>query len=410
MNENKTKRLAIHLYGHMRTYKRTYKSFYKNIIEINEKDGWRIDIFLHTWDVFNPADLQVWHIKNNYYPTLTQKKLSNSDIDDIIKIYKPKKYMVEKDSSIPKGRYISVKKAMNLRVEYEKEQGIIYDYFLTTRPDLFFITPLRIDNYLNFCNTQSNLKNIGFPERINFCSCWYFRHPLNFPILDSRFPNESDLLWFSNYCSNTGFDPLTAFKESGNILNIFIKYRLNMDFMILRETSSEEDFLVLNNNSVIKKLNNTIQLKNQIIKEKEVFLNSKIRYFEQNAMILSFQVKYGTAVQRIQNHLSYKLGHAAVICSKSFFGCLMTPIILFSIMILYKYEKKIYYKKIKKDSSLVLPPLEQYPDYKEAIKYKGHFLYKLGQALIKANQTWYKGGYIKLWFEIKKLKRGKLWQ
>lgn len=33
------------------------------------------------------------------------------------------------------------------------------------------------------------------------------------------------------------------------------------------------------------------------------------------------------------------------------------------------------------------------------------FSYKLGQALIKANKTWYKGGYIKLLFEIRKLKR-----
>ncbi|ECQ9284110.1 alpha-2,3-sialyltransferase, partial [Campylobacter coli] len=31
-------------------------------------------------------------------------------------------------------------------------------------------------------------------------------------------------------------------------------------------------------------------------------------------------------------------------------------------------------------------------------------------ALIKANKTWYKGGYVKMWFEIRKLKRRELWQ
>ncbi|MBX2352082.1 alpha-2,3-sialyltransferase, partial [Campylobacter coli] len=52
---------------------------------------------------------------------------------------------------------------------------------------------------------------------------------------------------------------------------------------------------------------------------------------------------------------------------------------------------------------LKLPPLESYPDYKEALKEKECFTYKLGESLIKANKTWYKGGYVKLWFEIRKL-------
>ncbi|WP_251820513.1 hypothetical protein [Campylobacter jejuni] len=41
---------------------------------------------------------------------------------------------------------------------------------------------------------------------------------------------------------------------------------------------------------------------------------------------------------------------------------------------------------------MILPPLESYPDYKEALKEKECFTYKLGQALIQANKTWYGGG------------------
>ncbi|EAI7225294.1 galactosyltransferase, partial [Campylobacter coli] len=68
-------------------------------------------------------------------------------------------------------------------------------------------------------------------------------------------------------------------------------------------------------------------------------------------------------------------------------------------------EQKIYQEKIKKDPSLKLPPLESYPDYKEALKEKECFTYQLGEALIKANKTWYKGGYISLlnWY-LKKMK------
>ncbi|EAL3067807.1 hypothetical protein A7F78_07975, partial [Campylobacter coli] len=55
--------------------------------------------------------------------------------------------------------------------------------------------------------------------------------------------------------------------------------------------------------------------------------------------------------------------------------------------------------------SLKLPPLESYPDYKEALKEKECLTYKLGEALIRANNNWYKGGYVKILFEIGKLKR-----
>ncbi|EAJ4275697.1 hypothetical protein B7M67_08635 [Campylobacter coli] len=121
--------------------------------------------------------------------------------------------------------------------------------------------------------------------------------------------------------------------------------------------------------------------------------------------LLSFQTQYGTAKSRIQNHLSYKLGQAMIVNSKSFLGYLIMPMALLSIMISHKQEQKIYQEKIKKNPSLKLPPLESYPDYKEALKFKNHLSYKLGEALIKASNNWYGGGYIKLWFEIGKLKR-----
>ena len=44
-------------------------------------------------------------------------------------------------------------------------------------------------------------------------------------------------------------------------------------------------------------------------------------------------------------------------------------------------------------------------NYQKAIKVKNHLSYKLGQALIKANKNWYKGGYIKFIFEAMKIKK-----
>ncbi|WP_180381238.1 hypothetical protein [Campylobacter devanensis] len=58
-------------------------------------------------------------------------------------------------------------------------------------------------------------------------------------------------------------------------------------------------------------------------------------------------------------------------------------------------ENKILKDKIK----------ELETSYQKAIKVKNHLSYKLGQALIKANKNWYKGGYIKFIFEAMKIKK-----
>ena len=111
------------------------------------------------------------------------------------------------------------------------------------------------------------------------------------------------------------------------------------------------------------------------------------------------------AKTRIQNELPYKLGQAMIMRSKSFSRMLSMPAYLISIFLTYRLEQKVHQKKIEKDPFLALPPLESYPDYHEALKERECFTYKLGEALIKANNNWYGGGYIKLWFEIRKLRK-----
>ncbi|ECP4093374.1 hypothetical protein FZT42_06105, partial [Campylobacter coli] len=127
--------------------------------------------------------------------------------------------------------------------------------------------------------------------------------------------------------------------------------------------------------------------------KKNINYNSNIIYKENSAKF------------RIQNQLSYKLGQAMIVNSKSILGYIRMPFVLSYIHDKHKQEQKIYQEKIKKDPSLKLPPLESYPDYKEALKEKECLTYKLGEALIRANNNWYGGGYIKLLLEIRKLKR-----
>ncbi|ENY9700026.1 sulfotransferase family 2 domain-containing protein [Campylobacter coli] len=158
----------------------------------------------------------------------------------------------------------------------------------------------------------------------------------------------------------------------------------------LNQTIETKNKTIQENLSQINNLNQTIETKNKTIQNKDDLLN--------------FQAQYGTAKSRIQNQLSYKLGQTMIVNSKSFLGCLLMPVILLGIVISYKQEQKIYKRKIEKDPSLKLPSLEQYPDYREAIKLKNHLSYKLGKELVKANKIWYKGGYFQFLYFIKKLK------
>ncbi|MGI8099606.1 hypothetical protein ACNGFK_05875 [Campylobacter coli] len=171
----------------------------------------------------------------------------------------------------------------------------------------------------------------------------------------------------------------------------------------LNKTIQEKDIIINSNTNQIDQLQNNIKEK---IKQLHILQNSiqeKSTQLNQLQSKLSFQTQYGTAKSRIQNQLSYKLGQAMIVNSKSFLGYLIMPMALLSIMISHKQEQKIYQEKIKKDPSLKLPPLESYPDYKEALKEKECLTYKLGEALIRANNNWYGGGYIKLWFEMRKI-------
>ncbi|HFN3233549.1 TPA: hypothetical protein ACIKX0_000391 [Campylobacter coli] len=195
----------------------------------------------------------------------------------------------------------------------------------------------------------------------------------------------------------------------------------NKDKIITDQTTQIKSLQVNIKDSEVKLVqiqtsNNTLS---NIIKEKDNIINSNINQInqlqnniqEKSTQLnqiqskLSFQTKYGTAKTRIQNQLSYKLGQAMIVNSKSFLGYIRMPFALSYIKDKHKQEQKNYQEKIKKDPSLKLPPLETYPDYQEALKEKECFTYKLGEALIRANNNWYGGGYIKLWFEIGKLKR-----
>ncbi|WP_121764398.1 coiled-coil domain-containing protein [Helicobacter burdigaliensis] len=165
----------------------------------------------------------------------------------------------------------------------------------------------------------------------------------------------------------------------------------------LQTTIKEKDQIIDSNINQINQLQNDIQ-------EKSTQLNQ----IQSLNKTLSFQTKYGTATQRIKNQLSYKLGQAMISNSKSLLGYIRMPYVLSYIKETHQKEQELCKQSIAQNPNLKLPPLESYEDYKEAIKIKNHLTYKLGAALIKANNV--RGGgaifaYIGFLKEVRRLKR-----
>ncbi len=387
------KRLAIQLFGHLRTYRETYQNFLKNVVEVNQDDGWDIDIFLHTWDKLSFSNGS-WHKNLNLNCKLNDIPISNEDIQNIKLFYKPKKFLIEK-LTIEYG-FFSVKKVFELRKKYQKINNIKYDYNLFTRSDIMFMKPFKINSFILYYKKYYQ-DTLGIPDNITFCVQNSYRA---IPFADPRFINEGDLYWINN------FDSWDITRVSDKYFVVPVDYRLYRDFFIWRDGDKIEnlDPFVEVKDSQLKNMENEILIRNNTvaeIKKKYIAVDKQSK----EANIKTMQLLKDVVLSRIQNQLSYKLGQAMIVNSKSILGYIRMPFVLSYIYDKHKQEQKIYQEKIKKDPSLKLPPLESYPDYKEALKEKECLTYKLGEALIRANNNWYGGGYIKLWLEIGKLKK-----
>ncbi|VEJ47428.1 sugar transferase [Campylobacter jejuni subsp. doylei] len=417
------KKLAIHFFGFMRTFRDTYDNFKLNILDINSQD-YEIDIFIHTWDKYNSTDtskecFDLWHKNIDYYPTMNEKQITSQDQRDIIDLYQPKKILIEKLEKGVYGHPITLNKVYNLRTTYEKEKGFKYDALLYTRCDIMFKTPIRILGYIDYWKNNPTLDT-----KIIWCGHSSFSR---MAIADPRIVTECNIFWFTKYDISADDMYHSCPYDINKFLWIAIDYLIYRDFRIWREkyvdykatelTYIRKDILIHKDNEITK-----LKLDNQLLEDKfQNELNSlpakkqrlELANLEQDLVIKKLEskklakslgikmsiinpkitfIQANSAKSRIQNHLSYKLGQALITNSKSILGYIRMPYVLSYIKDKHKFEQKAYEEKIKENPNLALPPLETYPDYKEALKEKECFTYKLGEALMQANKNWYGGG------------------
>ncbi|EAH4946439.1 DUF2972 domain-containing protein [Campylobacter jejuni] len=118
--------------------------------------------------------------------------------------------------------------------------------------------------------------------------------------------------------------------------------------------------------------------------------------------------KPNSAIERIKNHLAYKLGKVMIDFShqrnnyKYGGGYIALFKKLYQINKQHKKEQKIYQQTIQVFPQLKYPNLETCSDYEQALKYKFHLSYMLGEVLIQTFQNLHKGSMFKLAKNIKK--------
>lgn len=183
------KRIAVELYGLTRNYESAFDSFFINFLQPLYYDGYTVDVFIHTWSKSDTDDV-TWH---NPTGENRGKDVQNKAIQDIIEKYRPKKIIIDKPFDIAKGIVIKEKLANNsrtynsiiscfysrykvneLRKEYEKEQGLKYDWVIQTRFDISFDKPFAIDFYQKiykqYCRIPAD-KNAVFTSSAPFKMC-----------------------------------------------------------------------------------------------------------------------------------------------------------------------------------------------------------------------------------------------
>jgi len=120
-------------YGNLVDYKSCAKTIIHNIINPND-----CDVFIHSWSV-------------------DQEK-------DLVSIYKPKKYLFEQQEMFgfrldsneaihptvgqafrTTSRYVSIERGMNLKRQYEQEQGFKYKWILILRFDYLILKKLSLE-------------------------------------------------------------------------------------------------------------------------------------------------------------------------------------------------------------------------------------------------------------------------
>ena len=241
-------KIAIQLFGHLRTYKKCYPALKKHLL-----DRYDCDIFMHTWDTIDHST-KTWHKNRSKNP------LKKIDENTLKNLYHPKALKIEKQ--IPKdlgvltannrkisifgihSMFYSMKSVNDLRQKYEQDNAFKYDFVVFIRPDILLLEDFEIEKFIkNY--TQKELTSCVFHtgrlKTANFDFEWIVGEDVFFflkpQIADLLFSNLNNLCSYFKSQSIIPYGPeyfLIQEEEKRHLKPILLKYFWGQHFEVLR--------------------------------------------------------------------------------------------------------------------------------------------------------------------------------
>ena len=249
------KKIAVQLFGHLRTYERCAPALQENLLE-----RYGADVFIHTWDTVDHSS-PTWHGQNDLDGS---RSVDSSITANITKLYSPKAMSIESQNlftepgsfgthseikiSLEGMKYMlySQQKVNKLRQEYAAANGVSYDYVLVTRPDILLLSKIDFSLYeaefeynegssIHLINNPDwslvGNKYIQYPRKSDLL---FFSRPENIDIISSNFSRFEKVYKGINSVLPEGVEcPEIAFIE-GMVQGGVVPRFYHNDFVILR--------------------------------------------------------------------------------------------------------------------------------------------------------------------------------
>lgn len=242
-------KIAIQLFGHLRTYQKCYKALNKHLIS-----KYDCDVFMHTWSLTNHST-KTWH-KN------AGSKISVLGKEDNLKaIYKLNDLQIEEQKTEDLGIFTSVEHEMSvfgmkamfhsmhsvnkLRLDYEKKNQVNYDFVVMVRPDILLKTDFNLDQFIEHLDdaiVNQSIFTAGSPLRsvlsyfsvLGATDILFFARP---EVLNNLYECEKEFLSIIKPQTTVLFGPeycLLKTAEQIGYRPILLNYLLKKNFDIIR--------------------------------------------------------------------------------------------------------------------------------------------------------------------------------
>lgn len=256
-------KLAVLLFGHLRTYEKCYKKLKEHLLDLYD-----CDVFMHTWST---TEAGVSWQNHNGSSQRAKNKSSYEVKEKLIEIYNLKDILIEEQESKDFGSIVacggvrpiratqcmlhSMDSVRKIKDKWADENKVNYDYVLFIRPDVGLKNDFVIEDYIKDLSV-SDIQNSFFAAHLK----------LDIPrVNDLNFVCMSDVLFFAkdNVIKNifqrkeeflTKFVPgLEINYPPEGLFNNFVE-ELNHKFYAINFVAHRDFNIVRSNNGAINSL------------------------------------------------------------------------------------------------------------------------------------------------------------